>query len=114
MLRISYILLFIAVFGLKRVALFSLRNNGVVGGLAYPKESPYLDFENLSFDNTAERTAAFNVSSLVMGLYRSCARDDGTVKRNSERIPATVHCLVGQGNVGSFSANLIYGNATFS
>lgn len=114
MLRLSYVLLFIAVFGLKRVTLFSLRNTSVVEGLAYPKELPYLDFENLSFDNTAEKTAALNVSSLVMGLYRSYAKHDGTVKRNSDWIPATVHCVVGQGNVGSFTANLFYGNATFS
>ncbi|XP_078375430.1 protein decapentaplegic-like [Oculina patagonica] len=40
-----------------------------------------------------------------MGLYRSYAKHDGTVKRNSDWIPATVHCVVGQatpGNKGIF------------
>ena len=88
MLRVSgYILLFIAaVFCLKRVALFSLRNNSADGELVYPREML--------------QPTAFNVPPFVMELYQTYANDYGTVERNSKRTPAaTVHCFIAQGNV---------------
>ncbi len=96
---ISFILLFIAVFGLKRVAQFSLRNSSAAGDLAGARELQYLGSENQRFHNI---TALLKVPSFVADLYRSFAKDDGTVKRNLKWIPATVHCLEGQGNFGSF------------
>ncbi|KAL9951150.1 hypothetical protein ACROYT_G043763 [Oculina patagonica] len=93
---ISFILLFIAVFGLKRVAQFSLRNYRAVGELADARELSYLGSENQRSHNITEGTALFKVPSFVADLYRSFAKDDGAVKRNSKWIPATVHCLEGQ------------------
>ena len=90
MLRLCSLWLFIAVFGVKRVASFSLRSNSAVGELACPKE--LLGFKTRRFDKNA-----FAVPPFVTGLYRSYAKHGGNVKRNSKRIAATVHCFVGQG-----------------
>lgn len=97
MLGIRYILLSITLFGLERVALFPLSNDSAVEEFAFTRRLLFLDFENPRFDHAVERTQVFDVPSFVMGLYRSYAKHDGTVKRNSQRIPATVLCLVGQG-----------------
>ena len=64
-------------FGLKKVVLISLSNNSA----------------------TAKETADLNVPPFVMDLYRSYSKHDGTVKRNSKRISASVHCLAGEGIV---------------
>lgn len=88
MLRIiCYTFLLVVVFGLKKVALFSLRNRSAAGELAFPAK----ELNHPGFD----------VPAFVMGLYRTYAKDDGRVERNPKRIPATVHSIVGQGNVGS-------------
>ena len=88
MLRITcYTFLLAVVFGSKRVAPLSLRNRSAAGELVFPAKElshPGLD-----------------VPAFVMGLYRTYGKDDGPVKRNPKRIPAAVHFIVGQGNVGS-------------
>ena len=77
----------VVVSGFERVALSSLRNRSAAGELIFPaKEVGHPGFE---------------VPAFVMGLYRTYAKDDGPAKRKAQRIPATVHSIVGQGNVGS-------------
>ncbi|XP_078354373.1 protein decapentaplegic-like [Oculina patagonica] len=81
---------------LKRFLLFS-----AAGDLAGARELQYLGSENQRFHNIAEGTALLKVPSFVADLYRSFAKDNGTVKKKSKWIPATVHCLEGQATPGN-------------
>lgn len=86
MWRICYILLFVVAFGLKRIS----------GESVYPSKLFPVGFDNLRFRNSV-KTSVFNIPSSVKDLYRIYALNDGTGKRNTEKI--TVHCFTGQGNV---------------
>lgn len=88
MLRIiCYTLLLVVVFGFERVVLSSSRKRSAAGELVFPAKE---------LNNSCVEVPAF-----VMGLYRTYAKDGGPTERNQQAISATVHSIVGQGNVGS-------------
>ena len=89
MLRIiCYTFLLVLVFGFERVALSSLRNRSTAGELVFPAKE--------------RNHSGIDVPAFVMDLYRTYAKDDGPAERNPQRIPSTVHSIVGQGNVNCF------------
>ena len=99
MLRIICSTFFLVVVsGFKSSALSSLTNRSAAGELIFPaKELNH---------------PGFQVPAFVMGLYRTYAKDDGTAERKAQRIPATVHSIVGQGNVGSIFGSILGSSTT--
>ena len=88
MLRvICYPFLLVVVFYFERVALSSSRKRSAA--------------EELVFEAKELNHRGVDVPEFVLGLYGTYVRDDGPAERNPQRIPATVHSIVGQGNVGS-------------
>ena len=83
-----YIFLLIAAFSLKRVALLSLKNDqGIV-------QTSHFSFKNPQ-NNLGD---VHDIPEFLVKMYLKNAKNDGTLKGNSKRIPPTVHGFVGKGN----------------
>ena len=81
-----YNLLLIAAFGLKRVALVHLKNDNPIENYIFANKSTQ---SSLGVDH--------DIPEYLVKMYQANAKDDGTLKGDSIRIPRTIHGFIGQG-----------------